>query len=70
MRGITNVAIRILILLIVCVLPCHAFAQTTRLPSVKEQLEAQYAPGTVLVISKEGILGVAPISAKRCISKY
>lgn len=46
------------------------FAQATRPPSLKEQLEAQYAPDTVLVVQKDGILGLAPIIIKTCAAKY
>jgi hypothetical protein len=46
------------------------FAQATRPPSLKDQLEAQYAPDTVLVVQKDGILGLAPIIIKTCAAKY
>jgi len=45
-------------------------AQGSKPPSLKEQLEAQYPPGTVLAIQKEGILGIAPTSGKTCAAKY
>jgi hypothetical protein len=47
-----------------------SYAQTPKPLSLKDQLEAQYAPETVLVIQKEGLLGVAPIILKNCIAKY
>jgi len=57
-------------LLVLWVSPWALFAQTAKPPSLKEQLEAQYPPGTVLTIQKEGILGVAPTSSKTCAAKY
>src|SRR5713226_9372763 len=70
MRWRADVAIRILTLLVLWVSPLSLFAQTPKPPSLKEQLEAQYAPGTVLVIQKAGILGVPPASTRMCASKY
>jgi hypothetical protein len=46
------------------------FAQTAKPPSLKEQLEARYPPGTVLAIQNEGILGVVPTSARTCPASY
>jgi FKBP-type peptidyl-prolyl cis-trans isomerase FkpA len=68
-RKITR-ATRTPMLLILWIVPCQLFAQSPKLPSLKEQLDAQYAPGTVLVIQKEGILGAAPSSDKICPGKY
>jgi len=45
-------------------------AQTPKPISLKEQLDAQYSPETVLVVQKEGLLGVAPIILKNCAAKY
>jgi hypothetical protein len=45
-------------------------AQASKSPTLKEQLEAQYAPETVLVVQKDGILGVAPMIIKTCAAKY
>ncbi len=51
--------------------PWMLMAQTPKPPSLKEQLEAQYQqPGTVLVIQKEGILGVAATSKTPCATRY
>ena len=69
MRCKVDVAIRILALLALWVLPWLLFAQTPKPPSLKEQLEAQYPPGTVLKIQEEGILGVA-LNSKTCAAKY
>jgi len=57
-------------LLVLWVSPWALFAQTAKPPSLKEQLEAQYPPGTVLAVKKEGILGVALSSSKTCAAKY
>jgi hypothetical protein len=46
------------------------FSQASRPPSLKEQLEAQYAPDTVLVVQKDGILGLAPMIIKTCSARY
>jgi hypothetical protein len=46
------------------------FAQASRPPSLKDQLEAQYTPETILVVQKDGILGLAPIIIKTCAAKY
>ncbi len=71
MRRKGEVAIPVLSLLIGCVLPWLAVsAQTPPPPSLEEQLRAQYQPGTVLAIQKEGILGVVPTSSKTCPAKY
>jgi hypothetical protein len=70
MRWRADVTIRILTLLVLWVSPLSLFAQTPKPPSLKEQLEAQYAPGTVLVIQKAGILGVPPASTRMCAAKY
>lgn len=67
MRYRIVLVIGILTLLVLGVLPGPLRAQA---PSLKEQLEAQYAPGTVLVVQKEGILGVAPASGKTCAAKF
>jgi hypothetical protein len=70
MRRRTDVAIRILTLLVLWGSPWLSFAQTPKPPSLKEQLEAQYPPTTVLAIQKQGILGVALTSRKTCAAKY
>jgi tetratricopeptide (TPR) repeat protein len=63
-------AIGILNLLIFPGLLWPTLAQTPKAPSVKEQLEAQYAPDTVLVVQKEGVLGFAPMIVKPCAVTY
>jgi hypothetical protein len=45
-------------------------AQTANPPSLKDQLDAQYPDDAVLVVQKEGLLGVAPIIIKACPAKY
>jgi hypothetical protein len=45
-------------------------AQTANRPSLKDQLDAQYPEEAVLVLQKEGLLGVAPIIIKACPAKY
>lgn len=45
-------------------------AQTANSPSLKDQLNAQYSPDAVLVVQKDGILGVAPIIIKTCPARY
>jgi hypothetical protein len=69
-RRRTDVAIRIVMLLVLSVLTSPLFAQAPKPPSLKEQLEAQYPPTAVLVVQKEGILAVAPSSNKLCVSKF
>jgi FKBP-type peptidyl-prolyl cis-trans isomerase len=69
MRRVITGATQAQMLLILWIAPWHLFAQSPKLPSLKEQLDAQYAPGTVLVIQKEGILGV-PSADKTCPSSY
>jgi hypothetical protein len=61
-----SIATRILVPLVLLVSPLPSFAQA---PSVKEQLQAQYPPSTVLIIKKEGILAVAP-SDRLCVSRF
>lgn len=65
-----DIAIRILAPLVVWVSSCLLFAQTPKPPSLKEQLEAQYMPATVLVVQKPGILGVPISSGKMCAARY
>jgi hypothetical protein len=50
--------------------PLLLFAQIPEQPTLKEQLEAQYPPGTVLTIQKQGILAFALSSTKICPAKY
>jgi hypothetical protein len=45
-------------------------AQVAGAPSLKDQLDAQYTAATVLVLQKEGVLGVAPIILKACPATY
>jgi hypothetical protein len=45
-------------------------AQVSAPPSLKDQLEAQYTSDTVLVVQKEGVLGIAPIILKACPATY
>lgn len=68
-RG-TDIAIRIVMLLALSALTSPLFAQAPKPPSLQEQLEAQYPSTAVLVIQKEGILAVAPISNELCVSKF
>jgi len=53
-----------------CALPSPLWAQVSKPPSLKEQLEAQYPPLTGLTIRKLGILGVTPSSSKNCPVRY
>jgi hypothetical protein len=69
MRQKAGSAIHILILLVLGFSP-WLFAQAAKPPSLKEQLEAQYAPGTVLVIQKAGILGATQGSSRTCAAIY
>lgn len=68
MRYTTYLANGLFISLFVWVWPLSA--QVPKSPSMKEQLEAQYAPDTVLVVQKDGILGFAPMIIKTCPAKY
>ncbi len=61
-----DVAVRILAI-VLSVSPLLSLAQG---PALKEQLEAQYPPTSVLVVQKEGILAIALNSNKQCVSKF
>jgi len=81
-----QIGVRVVGMLGAGILSCSvAMAQDAAPPSLKEQLEAQYnlatvnldspqtpisAPGTVLVLQKDGILGVPLGNAKVCTSRY
>ncbi len=56
--------------LCLAVLMLQLAAQTANSPSLKDQLNAQYSPDAVLVVQKDGILGVAPIIIKSCPAKF
>ena len=70
MRRGAGVAIRARALLMLWVSTLPLFAQAPKPPSLKEQLEAQFPPETVLAIQKEGIIGVVLASNKTCAAKY
>jgi len=86
MRQKSEIAILLVALVVVGIVAGPtAMAQNAALPSLKEQLEAQYQlakladnsgqttvaePGTVLVIQKDGIFGVPHASTAVCPSRY
>jgi hypothetical protein len=64
-----DLAIRFVSSLLLLVLPLPSLGQS-KAPTLKEQLEAQFTPETVLVVQKDGILGLAPIIVKSCAANY
>lgn len=68
MRCRSHLAVGLLSSLLVAVGPLSA--QAPKPPSIKEQLEAQYPPETVLMVQKDGILAFAPMIVKICQSRY